>query len=60
MKKIITLILLSFFTNSIFAQDYNNLAESAAKEQKIAPEHINNFKINYINNLLITFPLKIE
>ena len=51
MKKIITLILLSFFTNSIFAQDYNKLAESAAKEQKIAPEHINNFKINYINNL---------
>lgn len=51
MKKIIILILLSFFTNSIFAQDYNKLAESAAKEQKISPLQIKDFKFNYINNL---------
>lgn len=51
MKKIIILTLLVFFTNSIFAQDYNKLAESAAKDLKVSPTETAKFKETYIASL---------
>ena len=49
MKKIITLILLSFFTNSIIAQDYKKQAETNAKLEKIPQKDFE----KYVQNQMI-------
>ena len=51
MKKIITLILLSFFTNSIFAQDYKKQAETNAKLEKIPQKDFEKYVQNQISIL---------
>lgn len=51
MKKIIYILFAFLYTNVSFGQDYNKLAEGAAKDLKVSPSEMAKFKETYIANL---------